>query len=289
MITTNNFNLPEPMVRALTSERRKPVLGRLSATALIDSPLRRILSLKHFEELTEDVSDNLWLLLGTAVHHVIEKSGHKDESEVKTVIDHDSGATLVMVMDYYKDGELIDWKVTSVYSFLLGTKIEWVNQMNVMKYILNTNNIPVNNMRIYAILRDWVKTKSYDPDYPKIPFKEAIIESLPEKELEEYINQRVHLHLEAEKHLDDVTLIPQCSEEERWTRPTVYAVTRKGIKKSIRNLESMEEAKKYISGNASLAADKNIFVDVRKGIDMRCEQYCGVSQFCPYYKPGKTE
>lgn len=116
----NIHNLPDPLVRALTPERRVPTPGRLSVTTLLDAPLRRLLSMKHFYSVEEEVSDNLWALLGTAVHYVIEK-GSADDTETKLEIPL-AGATLVGVIDYHRDGHVIDWKCTSTYSVIFSNR-----------------------------------------------------------------------------------------------------------------------------------------------------------------------
>ena len=119
-VITNNFGLPEPLYAALSKERYAPTAGRISATALIDAPLVRVLLMKHTQEVVEDASDRLWSLLGQAVHRVLELKGTKDSSELKRVCKHDSGATLVSIGDYYDNQILVDWKITSTYSVIYG-------------------------------------------------------------------------------------------------------------------------------------------------------------------------
>src|SRR4030042_1797996 len=106
----NIHDLPGPLVKALSPERHRPVPGRIGVTALIDSPLRRILTMRHFDEITEDASDSFWALIGKSVHYVIEQGDKNTEIKISQQV---FGATLVGVVDYFKDGHIIDWKTTS--------------------------------------------------------------------------------------------------------------------------------------------------------------------------------
>jgi hypothetical protein len=279
--TTNNYGLPAPLYKALIPDRRQKVLGRIGATDLIDAPLRRILQMKYFSDMQEDASENLWSLLGKAIHYVVEQSGHVDTSELKEEWKHESGATLVTIGDYYDNKVLTDWKITSVWSFLLGTKEEWINQLNVVRYIYGKVGIPVEKMQVYAILRDHMKTKIYDAGYPQVAFQQIDIPMLPEDKLEEYVTERVRLHLEAEKCLEDISKIPQCSPKERWQRETTYAVKKKDQKKAVRVFPTEQEAADYISN--TLKRD-GLSIETRIGADIKCATYCNVNSFCPYFK-----
>jgi hypothetical protein len=276
IMVTNNYNLPEPLLKALSPTRKAPVMGRLSVTALIGSPLQRILSIKHHGEIQEDASENLWALLGSAIHSVIEKHGVKN-AEIKIEYPFES-ATIVGVVDYYDGKELADWKVTSIWSYLLGTKSEWEAQLRIYKFLLEKTGFPVEKLKIYAILRDWVSSKVHEEGYPPIPFVAIDVEI---KDIEEYIRNRVRMHLEAEKYIDAIESIPECTPDEKWERPTTYAVKKKDAKKAIRVLETEELAHKYIDDNRL----SGVFIEERKGICVKCERFCRVSEYCPFYAP----
>ena len=74
-ILTNKYNLPETLVDALSYDTHR-MAGDISVTQLIDAPQIRILKRKH--QLTEDVSEKLWALLGTAMHHILERANIKN-------------------------------------------------------------------------------------------------------------------------------------------------------------------------------------------------------------------
>lgn len=75
---TNKNGLPQPIVDALAYDTHR-IHGDISVTQLIDAPQVRVLKMKHSRELESDVSEMLWALLGTAVHHILERSHIKDK------------------------------------------------------------------------------------------------------------------------------------------------------------------------------------------------------------------
>jgi hypothetical protein len=74
-VITNKLNLPETIYKACLHDSHR-VAGDISVSQLIDSPRIRILKKKHKYE--EDVSDRLYMLLGTALHHILERANIDD-------------------------------------------------------------------------------------------------------------------------------------------------------------------------------------------------------------------
>lgn len=74
---TNKKGLPQPLVDAIKYDTYK-VHGDLGVTTLIDSPQIRILKKKHSREITSDVSESLWMLMGTMCHSILERAHIKD-------------------------------------------------------------------------------------------------------------------------------------------------------------------------------------------------------------------
>lgn len=68
---TNRHNLPETIVKAVQYDTHR-LAGTISVTTLIDSAQIRVL--KKLHNYTEDVADAVYALLGTAVHHVLERA-----------------------------------------------------------------------------------------------------------------------------------------------------------------------------------------------------------------------
>lgn len=269
MKVTNKHNLPEAFVNAVTWNSRTPNPKRFSVTDLISPPQIRQLKIKHWEQLTDDVSDRLWALLGNSVHYVLEKGSPKESlSEEKLAFEID-GNLIVGIPDIYHNKQIHDYKVTSVYSFILGDKAEWEQQLNVNGWLFNKAGFIVEALKIYAILRDWKKSDALrDYKYPQIPFQAVDIPLWSVDAMELFIRARIEAH-NADKVL--------CSDKERWMRPKTYAVKAEDKKKALRVFNTMEEAKKALP----TLKGKNLTIEERKGAYIRCESYCPVSEFCP--------
>jgi hypothetical protein len=274
---TNINGIPESYVNVLTSGSHPPLIGRFSVTDLVGAPRQRMLKLLHWEELTQDVGDMLWMLLGKSVHYVLE-GGAPDESlaEEKMIVQF-QGATIVGIADLFHMGIIEDQKVTSVYSFLLGDKPEWEHQLNIYAWMYQAAGFDVMGLRINAILRDWQKSKAErEADYPPIPFQSVKVPFWGYADAEEYVKYRLALHRTAENWPEDQ--LDACTPEEMWERPTTYAVMKKGAKRALRVLTNMEEAEAWIDLNAD--DPKKCTVEVREGIRAKCKDYCLVRDVC---------
>jgi hypothetical protein len=170
---------------------------------------------------------------------------------------------------------IYDYKETSVYSFLLGMKQSWTQQLNCYAHLLRCHYYPVHNLVIFALLRDWNQRKAEtEDDYPSCQFHVQPVTLWPAGDTREYLEERVRLHREARKLTDDD--LPPCTEEERWARPASWAVKKKGVKRAQRVFTTEEEA-------SELAEAKGYTVEYRPGQDVRCERYCKVAPWCNYY------
>jgi hypothetical protein len=69
-VLTNRLNLPETIVKAVKYDTHR-VAGDISVSQIIESP--RVIRLKRTNHYEEDVSERLYMLMGTALHHVIER------------------------------------------------------------------------------------------------------------------------------------------------------------------------------------------------------------------------
>jgi len=100
------------------------------------------------------------------------------------------------------------------------------------------------------------------------------------KTTENYISERIKLH--------EQVPAPECTLEEKWQRPTTYAVKKKGRKSAIRVFDNKLEAELELDTQEEKAKEKKknekFFIEERKGENVRCENYCVVNKFCPYYK-----
>ena len=95
---------------------------------------------------------------------------------------------------------------------------------------------------------------------------------------EKYVEERVKHHTQKE--------IPQCTDEEMWAKPVVYAVherTSSGVKKRAKKLfENQTDAEIYINTEGS--HDAPLVLSIREQEFVRCADYCSVSQYCDQYQ-----
>lgn len=282
-MVTNKFNLPTPIYKAV-SKTYQPNPDRFSVTDLIGSALIRKLKLEHWEELTEDASERLWALLGQAVDHVISQNAEGAIVQGKFEIPIE-GVEVVGKPDIYypEAGIIADWKVTSVWSFLLGDKKDWERQLNCYawgkrKQIIEAElDNKITKLTIHAILRDWQKSKMLrDEDYPRIPFISKDIPLWSFEQQDEYVKQQLECHRTCRD--------PICAPEDKWEKPTTYAVMKKGRKSALRVLDSMDKAKNWKANKQGLEpkGSDNLSIIERPGECTRCLNYCQVRSVCPY-------
>lgn len=270
MRINNPNNLPDVLVRAAIGDYdRRPNPNRMSVTDLINPPMIRHLKIKHWDDIEVDIDDLAWALFGKAFHDLMHRYSGPAISEEK--IEQQIGSlVLVGQPDVHLDGVLDDYKVTSVWSFIYGDKPEWESQLNIYRYLLFAKGILITEARIIAILRDWVKTKKVQPDYPRSPFHVADIPLWPIPTTLEYINKRLVAHAELEL----------CTPDDKWQRDTTYAVIGDGKKKASRVLDSEEAAQEWATANMKGKYD----IVLRRGERIRCGFYCLVKDVCPYSK-----
>ena len=132
MTITNNFGLPEPMFRALSHDGYMAGTKKadISVTTLIGPPKINQLKKRYSDQIVEDASDRVWALLGQSVHKVLELAGGEEEMTEKRLYAEINGWTLTGQTDLYetKNKTISDFKVTSVFSFLLKEPGCWVDE-----------------------------------------------------------------------------------------------------------------------------------------------------------------
>lgn len=273
MKITNHYNLPEPIVKRMEADMYEPNADRIGVTALIDSPLIRHLRIKHWDVLEEDASERLWALLGSAVHYLFDNKPFTANrlTEERLELKHPSGLTIVGCNDDYADGVLTDYKVTSVWSYIYG-KSSWDNQLNVLAYLLSLNGFQVDKAQICLLLRDWqLRRAETESDYPKQPIAIVDIPLWSTDQQKAYVDERIRMH--------QAVPVPECTAEDKWERPTTYAVKKKGHKRALRVFDKFEDAQEFLKTSGDII---ETCIETRKGERVRCQSYCPVRQFCPF-------
>lgn len=275
MITfTNTYNLPEPIFNALCSSDYDQDGAFISTTRLIDSPFLWWAE-KHYD-VTVDAIDRFWALDGTAIHYILEKAGSKFITELRLHTEV-LGKILSGKCDIYdyKNKRIADYKRVMKSMLKYNTyKPEWVKQLNTLAYLFRRNGFQVNELFIYALIRDYNKSDRYDPTLPPIPFKEIPIPLWSYEQQEQYVEERMQLFI----NILSQTNPQPCTQEERWQQPTKYAVKKPTAKQAFKLFDDVKDAYDFI------ATKPEYIVEKRNGRNARCDDYCSFKSVCPLYK-----
>ncbi len=283
MIYTNKMGLAQEIANAMPTERHCKQ-GEISATTLIKGAKQVVLSDRHFDEIEVDISDCIKPLIGTAVHHYLEVKNPNAFTEEKFSVEV-QGKKVTGQIDLYDmaNGVIYDYKTTSVFKVIYKSYDEWQKQALIYAWLMKKNGLEVKKCVFVPMFTDWTKAESRrKADYPNGGAMTVEFEVTDEalKSIEEYINLKVAEISKAETLPDDE--IPECSELERWARPTIWAVMKKGRKTAV-NAKLTDKAE----AEAMAATIDGGYVEERKGVSAKCEGYCSCCDFCKFYKENR--
>tara|TARA_R100000773_G_scaffold32140_1_gene27409 strand:- start:10 stop:897 length:888 start_codon:yes stop_codon:yes gene_type:complete len=287
---TNKHNVPQEIINAVHNDSYSRGKATISATGLLQPPRIRLLAQEHYEELTIDISDEIWKLLGQSVHTILERANEENEDTIT------EQRMYAIVKDWTISGQtdsidiknniLKDYKITSAWSIvsaLQDGKKDWEQQLNIYAYLYKQNTgKTIDQLNIIAIARDWNRNQYLRSggDYPPSPITVLNIDLWSDEEQQAFIEERVSIHQEAEVQYLINDELPLCTDEERWRRKDTYRVEKKGRKTAVRVLDTREEADEYIGGHKD---SKLLKVVEAKGECVRCANYCDVAEFCNQY------
>lgn len=268
---TNKLDLPQALADAVSNDPYDNGGAWRSVTQLIAPPRQVALRKKHEEEIEEDVSERLYSLYGQIVHSILERSNTKDLAEGRLCTEcfgkKISGGYDVLQL---ADGRLSDWKFSTVWK-AKGDNEDWVAQVNLLALLFRIQKVEIKELQVILLMRDHSKPKARRvPDYPQLPVQKIPIPLWSEDEQMRYLETRVKLHLAAEEKL------PLCTPAERWTKPSIYAVMKKGRKSAVKLHDEKASAEEAITA----WQDPAYYLEVRSGESTRCLDYCNVSKFC---------
>lgn len=217
-IITNRKNLPLPLFEAIKKIRSSYNSGKsdFTATGLLKPARITALEELHKDTVSEDASNMLKSVHGSAIHMMLELAGKElisigyivEERFYIRVCDMIVGAQ-VDLFDK-NTGTLYDWKTTSVAALKHGLKEEHVQQLNIGAECLRQNGFEVKALKVAALPTDWREWESTkQKNYPEM-YSEIDVPLIPSEEVIQFIEERIVTHLEAK-----ITL-PNCTVEETW-------------------------------------------------------------------------
>ena len=280
MKVTNKYGLPQALVNAvgLTQHNKE---GCYSATTLLHGVRETLLTKRHWDEMTVDVSDSIWTIFGTAVHLIMENQKDNTFKEERFEIPISNSKLTGQVDCYDLENEvLIDWKTASTWKIIYQNFDDWKKQGLIYAYLLKKNRLNVKHCKFIAMLKDHSKTKAkIDNDYPSHPV--SVYEfDVTENDLiqtAKFVQEKI-IEIEENYNKPDDEL-PVCTAEERWATPDKYAVMKKGRKSAVRVLDTKEDAEKLAENLGT-----GHYIEFRKGESKKCSDYCLCKDFCNYYK-----
>ena len=282
-LITNKFNLPQPFVDLVSEDTYSKGESDITTTGLAQPPKIAELWRRHANEITMDCSEKVWTMLGTANHYVLEQIAKRNPeryvTEQRFYIDVD-GVKLGGQIDLFdrETETLWDYKVSSVYKAMSDDKLEWTKQANVNKLLCEHNGIHPKKLAVLLVMKDWKRKEAeFKADYPKCAILEIPLPIWQEAETLAYIKSRINLHNLA-KMINNEDEIPVCTEEERWSKPTTWAVLKeKGAKRAVAGGLYQSESEALLHSNRIGGA-----IEKREGEETRCLSFCQVRQFCSF-------
>ncbi len=299
---TNNARLPRALYWALTHDDYEAEEGSVGVTTLIDAPRAKLLQQRHSHQIERDAADNTYLLLGKAVHALIEKSPHGISETRMCAEVPGCSLRLCGIPDNVDPPRLWDFKTSSVWIHSLGIRWEWEAQLNCYRWLLRQKEVLVDELGITVIFRDYSNTDATRRD--NYPPHQAMVYTVPTWTLAEtgaFIVERMAAYEAALETPDD--LLPQCSPAERWQQDAAFAVYQGSKKRAERVLPSVDEAVKWIATSTTDGAaqiygggvstydrledvhdERGYYVVRRPEVWKRCDGYCDAAPFCNQYR-----
>ena len=278
MKITNNQNLPDALVQAISTNRHNEK-GCYSATTLLHSATDILLTERHWDEIEVDASDSVWAIWGTAVHSIFEKQNDNAFKEEQFKVKIGNSTVTGRVDNYDLENEILaDFKTCAVWKIIYQDFEDWYKQGMIYAYLMKQNGLNVKRCQFIALIKDHSKSKAkIDSTYPQSPvyvYQFDVTEKGLE-EIEKFIKEKI-ADIEANENTPDAEL-KGCNKDERWGTDPKFALMRNGRKTAIKLFDTKAEAE---ANKEVLKAD---YIEERKGEDKRCDNYCNVCKWCPYY------
>lgn len=279
---TNDLNLPQPIADAIINDPYSSGDADISITSLISPPQKVALEKLYQDQITRDVSDEIYALMGKSIHNILEQADTSAIKEQRLYI-KESGWTISGQFDRLCmiNKSLQDYKMASVYEYINGVKQERYEQLNCYAEMIR-QNYPEDQwpekLEVIYIFRDWSKRKAqFDKNYPKHQVAVIEIEMWDSDATQWFIKEHVAEHQMAREAEGSPRA---CRDSERWKEPTKYALMKMGRKRAIKLYTNAEEAEEARAKDTGL----DLYIETRHGEATRCLHYCNASPFCNQFK-----
>lgn len=305
--------------RKLTKANRKTISASELNMRLQEAVLKRRLIDSGEYNKEKEISEYVAASNGTAIHAAIEESlknkdilnslwdydvmddftksylnNHNIPTELKGSRPLDDKYTLVGRFDAVWHGMIIDFKTTTMFSYLKKTYLDYQMQMSAYKYMfpkLITRDVG----QIIFLITDFKKPK--ESDKPSICASETL--NVPLLSEEEFRHKALLYAYYVNKKFEEDEEIMSCTDEQRMATPGSYEVyTKKTNKTPSAKFPTLHKAQEHISikmHEASLSKDKRknnyslAAIKYKAGKNIFCEKMCSVSEHCKQFKKIKEK
>lgn len=283
MKITNNKNLPIAFYNMINETTRKPTPKSYGVTTLLAPTQLSVLQRRHFEKLSEDISDMTNLMFGTALHNEIKRYDKTKYSEFYLNHPIKDGYRLSGQIDLYDEEkfEVVDYKTCGSWKIMKGDFEDWFRQGAMYAWLLFKNGKIVEKCRFIAFIKDYSKAKSkFTKGYPEKPIYvyEFKITSSVLQTIEKFIYKKFDEIIQSENKKDHELV--NCTDKDTWYTGDKYAVMKQGKSRAVKIFDTNIEASQYINEKKQ----SGLYINKRTGTHRRCDEFCPVRQFCSQYK-----
>lgn len=306
----NEGNVPLAVAVFLATDNYDHEDNTVSATALI-KPIRQIILAGRVpqDQTMVDVSNLVKSRLGNAIHDGIERAW-KDNYQValtelgypKRLIDRVkvnptpeelaadpdivpvymeqrkykevAGAKVSGKFDFVAEGQVEDFKSTSVFTYINSTKDDdYILQGSIYRW-LAPDIITSDQMRIHYIFMDWQSARAREPGYPGNQIVSVAFPLLSLQETETFVVTKLNQIAFFKDAPEDQ--LPLCTDKELWRKAPQwkYYKNPQKMSRSTKNFDNQQDA------YARLAADGNVGVVVEKPGEVMACKYCPAYSVC---------
>ncbi|MBO03211.1 MAG: hypothetical protein CMG35_11285 [Candidatus Marinimicrobia bacterium] len=262
-----------------------------SATDLLRPPRELQLAQQHHDKINTDVSNQIDLLIGTAIHAHLAKcapQGALTEKRYSMSFGTSEGRSVKLTgkIDVFYQGILTDFKSGKVARYSKGVPFENEAQLNIYRYLMHHHGIEVDELEVSVWYKDWsvaiheAKTAKRQ-NYPEAPIERLRVPAWSIPDTHDYIEQRFAKHIAAK------TQLPLCSDEERWLRDQKWKVKKEGRVNAVRVFETKDDAEKFLeapinpAGRPYAKSEKNKFyIEYEQGAYVKCMHFCSAASVC---------
>lgn len=305
----NNSGIPLSVAVFLAHDDYDYDSTTLSATSLL-KPIRQLILGKRVpqEDAVEDLEGLVASRMGQAIHSGIENAWHGGREKAlqalgypQRVIDrirvnpepHEvtddiipvymeiraakeiMGVTITGKFDFLAEGQLEDFKSTSVFTYMNSRKDEDYSLQGSIYRWLNSDKVTSDHLRINYIFTDWkpgmVKTQANYPPNRVVP---VMIPLKSLEETEQFVRNKL---TQLDKYMDAPEAeLPRCTDKELWRTDPKFKYYKNPAKmtKSTKNFDSLAEA------NARWAADGQVGVVREIPGEVKACRYCPGFSIC---------